>query len=634
MNLYHRFRFYVERLLAGGPFFQLLVVWCIVGVISVLGGILVLLIAREGSFTEELWWSFLRLSDPGYLGDDEGTGRRFISTILTVLGYVLFMGTLVAIMTQWLFRKMNRLEQGLTPVSYRGHTVILGWTSRTVPVLHELLTARFRKVSLRRIVVLADDITAGPMLQLAEEPLTARQKNRVILRSGSSINPEHLHRAGVLHADTVIVPGRSHSGEQMLSADSEVIKILTSLETQYRKLQRRPKVIAELQDARKIPIALHTYQGPMQVIASDRVIAKILTRCAVYPELAGGINALLVAEDQGQLVPIPATAFHGQAWQNVFAAFSQSTPCGVIRREGAKKHTVLAPEPDFLLDRHDEILVLAEGQGGLQAQPTTHVKDEPEATPLLLAPARPRKRSILILGWNNHVARVVATMQQEERTEFTITLVSTVPVEERMAILQDYLIETPERINRIECLQKDYTVEANVRALMPHQYDVIMLFSSHRAASGEEADARTIVGFMVLDYLLQSTPEQNAKRPHVLIELHDSSNTSYVQRAENAVIVSPVIVSHVLSQIARYPQLRSVYEELLSSEGARLSTRKAPDGLFGQRTVQELQQRAIQQGCVLLGIQRAGETRLNLPPTLRLDVDDSLLLIVLQRGLN
>ena len=66
------------------------------------------------------WWAFLRLTDPGYLGDDEGNWRRVVSTWLTVSGYVLFMGTLIAILTQWLNRTMRALEQGLTPITVRG----------------------------------------------------------------------------------------------------------------------------------------------------------------------------------------------------------------------------------------------------------------------------------------------------------------------------------------------------------------------------------------------------------------------------------------------------------------------------------------------------------------------------------
>jgi len=78
-----------------------------------------------------VWWTFLRLTDPGYLGDDDGVVRRVVSTIVTVLGYLLFLGLLIAILTQWLDETIRKLESGTTPVRLEDHVIILGWTHRT-----------------------------------------------------------------------------------------------------------------------------------------------------------------------------------------------------------------------------------------------------------------------------------------------------------------------------------------------------------------------------------------------------------------------------------------------------------------------------------------------------------------------
>ena len=94
-----------------------------------------------------IWWAFLRLTDPGYLGDDEGLARRIISTVLTVLGYVLFMGSLIAILTQWLNQKIRNFESGLTPIVRRNHILILGWTNRTPAIVAELMRSEGTRTS-------------------------------------------------------------------------------------------------------------------------------------------------------------------------------------------------------------------------------------------------------------------------------------------------------------------------------------------------------------------------------------------------------------------------------------------------------------------------------------------------------
>jgi hypothetical protein len=191
-----RAKFLVERQLVKGAGFQLLVVGLFIGVISLLGGILV--IPQGGEFEHvgsAIWWAFLRLTDPGYLGDDVGTWTRIVSTLLTVTGYVVFMGTLVAILTRWLIAKMNDLERGLTPVTLKNHIVVLGWTSQTLPLLSELLgsTGRMRRflerhdVQRLNLVVLSESASAEQVHLLRAEPGIGRRARQIILRAGSPV---------------------------------------------------------------------------------------------------------------------------------------------------------------------------------------------------------------------------------------------------------------------------------------------------------------------------------------------------------------------------------------------------------------------------------------------------------------
>ena len=89
-----------------GVLSRLLVIACAMVLIAVSAGLLVYNVPHIGEAGEEgdpgsaIWWAFLRLTDSGYLGDDEGTLLRTVSTTLTILGVVLFVGALIATMTQ------------------------------------------------------------------------------------------------------------------------------------------------------------------------------------------------------------------------------------------------------------------------------------------------------------------------------------------------------------------------------------------------------------------------------------------------------------------------------------------------------------------------------------------------------
>jgi len=168
------FKFFLERLLLRGVPYQFLIIAILIVLISVTAGILArLLTTKFASITTSAWWAFLRLSDPGYLGDDEGITLRTISTVVTVLGYVVFMGALIAILTQWLNRTLKTLESGLTAIHQKGHILILGWTNRTAAIVKEILVSQGRvgrflkRIGARRlhIVILAEEVNT----QLAYE---------------------------------------------------------------------------------------------------------------------------------------------------------------------------------------------------------------------------------------------------------------------------------------------------------------------------------------------------------------------------------------------------------------------------------------------------------------------------------
>ena len=122
-------RLVFERLLLRGLHYRLLLSISIILLVALAGGVIVRLFDPTfGSLGDAIWWAFLRLTDPGYLGDDVGVVGRTVSTVVTVLGFLLFVGLLIAILAQWMNELIARVESGVQPVSLRGHVLILGWT--------------------------------------------------------------------------------------------------------------------------------------------------------------------------------------------------------------------------------------------------------------------------------------------------------------------------------------------------------------------------------------------------------------------------------------------------------------------------------------------------------------------------
>lgn len=577
-----RAKFFVERQFVRGASFQLLVVAALIGLISLVGGLLVYPFdTNDLDFGDAVWWAFLRLTDPGYLGDDVGTWRRIISTILTVSGYVVFLGALVAIMTRWLIARMNQLEKGLTPVAYKNHVVILGWNNRTLPLLRELLgsTRRMRRFLLGgsrnrlNLVVLAEEMSAVQAQALRDEPgIGAARAKNIVLRSGSPLETDALQRSACLNAAVVIVPSSSQEYNSLVSSDVETIKALLSLDAQARKVGTKPPfVVAEIQDLRKLRIIQRAYSGPLQVVAGDATISSLIAQNILHPGLSEVYNELLTDQDGNEFFLRSGDNFQGQSLASLSQLCPHAIICGVLRTVDGKWQSRLNAPSDLVVQADDKILMLAEHYENTEpSRAAGHRRQEivRRSISQLGGISGKQRRSLLILGWNHKVPALIHELASYRQYQFEVDIVSIVPIAEREKVIVRY----HENNERVICThtESDYMLEGALSEINPGSYDSIVLLSSDRMASGEEADARAIVGYAILDEMLQNV----AKRPQILLELADPDNEALISHKDSETIISPMVLSHVLAQVALRPELRLVFDEIFTVGGAEITFRE------------------------------------------------------------
>jgi hypothetical protein len=188
-------------------------------------------------------------------------------------------------------------------------------------------------------------------------------------------------------------------------------------------------------------------------------------------------------------------------------------------------------------------------------------------------------------------------------TRVELTLVSTFSAVER----QKQLGRTGAgSITDPRLVEADYSVEAELRAIDPGQYDSVILLSSDRLASGEEADARAMVACLLLEEIISA----REPRPQVVLELSDPHNELLMGRREGEVIISPMLLSHMLAQVALRPELRVVIDELFTAGGPEISFRKPSEfgALPAHMTFAELAWHGRQLGETVLGLYRGAHS--------------------------
>lgn len=608
-----RVKFIVERQLVKGAGFQLLVVGGFIGLISLIGGLLVVL-PPTGEFEDTgaaVWWAFLRLTDPGYLGDDVGTWQRIVSTLLTISGYVVFMGTLVAILTRWLIAKMQDLERGLTPVTLMNHIVVLGWTAQTPPLVAELFgsTGRMQRFLEKhdsrklRLVVLASEARGEQLHELRQEPGVGKRAREVILRSGLAIQPDALHRVACLDAAAVIVPSQVHEAGTLITSDVETVKALLSIAAQARYLDAPlPFVVAEIQDMRKLPVIERAYPGAVEVVAGDATISRLMVQNVLHPNLSEVYNELLTAGDGSEIFVRGGETAEGLTVAQLASQRPHAIVLGLLHPDPQRGWRVnLLAAPETVIRNEDRVVLLARDYDHTAADPKAAALPQIERKGAeRLSRTLSGTHRVLVLGWNRRVPSLAAEFASYGNASFKLDLVSVIPMEERRREMQRYGVDL-QTVNG-QLLEADYMVEEDLRRLDPASYDTVMLLSSDRIGSGEEADARAMVGYLQLEDILEAAP----KRPQVIMELSDPDNRHLLYGHKSEMLISPMILSHVLAQVALRRELRAVLDELFTVGGAEIQFRDPQDYPLPASTDFRLLEKIVaERGEIALGVYRA-----------------------------
>lgn len=606
-------RFRLERILLRGAGYRLMVIAGLIGLVTAIGGTLALWTAAEFAHPgEAMWWAFLRLTDPGYLGDDQDLALRINSTVLTVLGYVLFMGSLIAILTQWLNQTINKLEKGLTPISKKNHIVILGWTTHTPLIVMELVLGRGRvKRFLKRhgsrvlsIAILSESAGPEQRMELRQALGDKWDEGQILFRSGSPLKLDHLRRVDFAHAAALILPGTDLAQHGTEISDARSIKTLLSLSKGLGE-NAFPFAVAEIFDAQKIELAEKTYSGRSEIVASEAVGTQLLFQVLRHPGVSWVIQELF-SHDQGNALYVkefPELA--GRSFQEAAGLFPEAIALGLLRKSKGDLLPMLNPRSETLLKTGDKLVFIAQAFDHIRPDLSKTGTSGSEASPVQTISLRPRtRRRVLCFGWNSGMPFLIQSLDccLDERVEldvFSRILVSTrIQSMSRLGI-------SPGQV-RVQHMEGDFSVSTQLSRLDLASYDNILILGPDWMENTEEADARTVLGLQILLEALKG----DQSWPNILVEIFDPENEPLVLHDQAEVIVTPIVLSHIVAHVTLRPELNPVFHELFGSSGPEITF--APAYLLGLKgrevTFPEIQDAVTARGAIALGVHSKGKT--------------------------
>jgi hypothetical protein len=511
---------------------------------------------------DKFWFYFTRILDAGTMGGDEGNVLRLISTTDTILG-VIVAGLLISALAGNFQDRLEQIKRSGSPVVERRHFLILGWSEKIFSVIDQLSEAN---VSKGKIVVVVMAEKEKPEMEEALRDKVVHQKRvKMVCRQGSSVNLIDLQKVAFDLAQAIIVLVDENDKDDPDRADARIIKTLMALynHPDGRGKMDKIKVTAEVMQSASQEIAAIAADNKAAVVKTNEIISKIILQTSRISGLSIVYDELLRFEgNEIHYTKVPQAV--GRRFGDILLDFPNGNVVGIAKADGSSHK--LNPPAEYVIQADEELLILAEDD---------RIPFKPYQGPLNLgnvramagAAAEKPVEHMLVLGWNEKIFPIAKEYDSYVGPGSTLTLVNSIPADERQAQLLEHCGE-PKNIE-IRHLVGEFTSRALMERLQPQQYPSVMVLGDMTREGGAEgADTRAIIALLLLRDLCRRS---NVTTQEVCSEILDPKNRELAATTQiHDIVISNEMVSMFLAQVTHEPRVRAVLEDLFESEGSEI----------------------------------------------------------------
>jgi hypothetical protein len=387
---------------------------------------------------------------------------------------------------------------------------------------------------------------------------------KIVVRSGSSLSLNDLSRVSFDRTKAIVVLVDEKDTEDPNKADGRIIKTLLAL-FNHPDLKAggvdKLRVTAEVMLAPNQEIAMIASGGRANVIKTNEIISRIILQTSRISGLSVVYDMLLRFE--GAEFHVKQLPVYGKRFGDMLLDFPNGLLVGVAKTNGSGH--LLNPPADHVVQQDEALIILAED---------ANIQFQPYQGPLNLAgiriPTHAAEKAVehmLVLGWNSKIFPILEEFDNYVGPGSTITLVNSLPEEEQKKELADRC--PPLKNTAVRHMVGEFTSRALMERLQPQNYPTVMVLGdSSGGGTTEESDTRAIIALLLLrDFRRRA----GIAEQEVCSEILDPKNRELAATTEiRDVVISNEMVSMVLAQITYEPRIRTILEDLFSSDGSEI----------------------------------------------------------------
>ncbi|KAI9997733.1 hypothetical protein PInf_001664 [Phytophthora infestans] len=580
-----------------------------------LGGFFLKAVEPSHALRETVWEAWTYLADAGTHTALMEEGMRIVGVVMSLTG-ILYFSVIMGFVVDGIRAKMDMLKKGKSNVAEQNHTLLLGWSDKSISLIRQICLANASENG-GVVVVLAEiekeELEAELESQMRKEELRG---TRVIFRTGTPLLSVDLLKVSAHRARSIIIMAIS-SGDADRS-DAAILRTVLSLKTLP---ELSGHIVAELRDIDNDPLLRLVGGNDVEILVSHDVIGRLVLMSARSPGLARVYSALLGFEgNEFYFKEWPECV--GVLFSGLAERFPNATPLGIKRKNG---EVFICPKADLAVEEGDEILVLAEDDDTYKACPPVPI--EVGRVPVPPSKVSSQER-ILMCGWRRDIRDMIQLLDAVVRPGTELHMICEEPIQLR----NKSLLESGLDVNTLKNLKivhhlGNTAIRRQLEKLPWTSFTSIMILSDQsRETDIMHSDSHSLASLLLIRDLQGQSLRANSGSEAVpnyckcISEILDprtqrTISTSATILKLSEFIQSNELVSCILAMISESRDVRVILDELLGPQGAYFevesSTRYCE--VFEKVSFWQLAKRAMTRGDILCGYQVRGaeETVLN-----------------------
>ncbi len=568
-------------------------------------------ILEQNNFINSWWDSLTSIIS---IGEGNSIETRIVNFLFWCLN-VAISGTIIAFLTTKVSGFIFNLNKGRSIVIDKGHYVIIGWNPNIFKIFKEIENANLN-VSKPTILCFntMDNVDMRAKIDL-EFP--DQKKLRILTRTGDCYNISELGIANLQEARSVIVLA------DILIENYNVETTILAIRKNIPK--SNVPIIAQFSESTNIKILSNISGNNVIGVHTNSIIASITSQ-SIRNKFISSVFMDFLDYDRDEIYFYSSDQFVGLSYMQASLYMDKVTLIGIINNVGEIN---LNPNKKSLISSGDQLVVIAEDDIiTLNVEKDNEVENSLNEIQINnVIKNDTNKKSILFFGWSELGQEILnktipfLDKDCEVSVAYRSDLVANLPFIDHNDNINISLF--PFDKNK-QLITSDYLLENN--------FEIILILGYNDCLSEEVADTFSLMQNLHLKSSLSEISILN--KPRIVLQLNDGSKKNLIDiEDDNEFIVSDVLSSLLMTQLADNPKLKIIFDELFSVEGTIIHINPISEYLditsFSQVKVTDLIISCLSCNETFIGYIENDELFLNPQKSTIINTLDSLSLVVL-----